>query len=324
MTSGNSAFYCVSCGSRQFSKVRKYVLATDFFRDVLSDLYIYRCEACRLCQVNHAAIDQKSLAGLYKDFYRVTKPLNPHQLHNKYTVRAWIFRDLIKKYYQGAPLRIYEPGCGFGHSLVYFKRHFPACEVFTYELDTRSVGDDFKVFNPTVDSGKFDVILMSHLLEHIVCPKEYVSNLIEHLNAGGLLVIEVPNDNSYFLSKKFIVEPHVTFFDQSTLTGFFQNFRSLLEIKTCFTARGTDVLEPKNDSVAVMKYYAKKVLRRILELSPSIKTRLMQRCRGKLAPAGKDEVVDISLMKERYRTYSQPVDENKGWGLRMVLQKKIC
>ncbi len=318
----NSTFCCAGCGSRGASIARTYN-PTELFKNILPDGYIYKCGACGLCQVDHTAVDQKNLAALYKDSYRLSKPLDPGQVHNKFTVRAWIFRDLIRRYFKGTPRAIFEPGCGFGHSLMYFRRYFPDCRVYTHELDVNSLGAGIDVFDPFRDRGKmFDVILMSHLLEHIVHPREYIRRMIDLLAPGGLLIIEVPNDNMHFLSRKWIVEPHVTFFDKISLTRFFEHFDAQLQIKECFTAKGTDILEPLLEPAAAIRYHIKNVLRGVLKSNPVTRTMLSTYQRGRKPPEVHPEPVDFSLMKRRYRLFAPPAHENAGWGLRMVLQKR--
>ncbi len=322
MGDGLNAFVCAGCGLGKASRVRRYYPITDYFREVLPDLYIYRCSACGLVQVNHQAVSLDKLVTIYyRDLYRTTVPLNPLRLHNKYTVRAWVFRDLIRKYFIVSPAAIFEPGCGFGHSLVYFRRTFPGCRVFTNELDTKSLGADICFFDPSDGSGRlFDVILMSHFLEHVVRPAEYIERLLPHIRSGGLLVIEVPNDNACFFRKKLIVEPHVTFFEKQTLLEFFKRFDSRLEVLDCFTAKGTDVLEPVYDGRAVFLYYLRYAVRRSV---PLVLRRWIRGLRPSLETVAVDpEKIRLSLIRHRYRMYSAPAGENEGWGLRLVLRKR--
>ena len=60
---------------------------------------------------------------------------------------------------------------------------------------------------------KFDLISMSHVLEHVSDPKEYLSNLRELLNANGCLLLQVPNVSWH---ESFEVA-HLTSFSPHTL-----------------------------------------------------------------------------------------------------------
>ncbi len=45
---------------------------------------------------------------------------------------------------------------------------------------------------------KFDVVIMNHTLEHLENPIEVISNINKILNIGGLLLIDVPNFDSFW------------------------------------------------------------------------------------------------------------------------------
>jgi SAM-dependent methyltransferase len=47
-----------------------------------------------------------------------------------------------------------------------------------------------------VGARKFDVILLSHVIEHILQPKPFIEDLLSVLNPGGLLIMVTPNANS--------------------------------------------------------------------------------------------------------------------------------
>lgn len=48
--------------------------------------------------------------------------------------------------------------------------------------------------------GKYDVITMFHVLEHLDKPLKYLSQIKQHLNENGKLLIEVPNADDALLS----------------------------------------------------------------------------------------------------------------------------
>jgi SAM-dependent methyltransferase len=71
--------------------------------------------------------------------------------------------------------------------------------------------------------GKFDLITMWHVLEHIPEPAPLVASLIEHLAPDGILLVSVPNFASWqsrvFRGAWFHLDPprHITHFDEPTL-----------------------------------------------------------------------------------------------------------
>lgn len=50
-----------------------------------------------------------------------------------------------------------------------------------------------------IKSEKYDVVTLNHVLEHVEEPNELLSSIHDYLNGDGLIFIEVPNCDSYFL-----------------------------------------------------------------------------------------------------------------------------
>lgn len=50
------------------------------------------------------------------------------------------------------------------------------------------------------DTGKFDVITLFHVLEHLDNPLLYLEKFKQHLNKDGLILVEVPNADDALLS----------------------------------------------------------------------------------------------------------------------------
>jgi SAM-dependent methyltransferase len=61
---------------------------------------------------------------------------------------------------------------------------------------------------------KNDLIVMSHVLEHVANPKIFVKNISKHLSNSGVIFIEVPCLDHLH---KSIDEPHLLFFDKQSL-----------------------------------------------------------------------------------------------------------
>lgn len=66
----------------------------------------------------------------------------------------------------------------------------------------------------TEDVGTIDLIVMSHVLEHVSDPKLFVNRATRNLRTGGALFIEVPCQD---WEHKPIDEPHLLFFDKGPL-----------------------------------------------------------------------------------------------------------
>lgn len=83
---------------------------------------------------------------------------------------------------------------------------------------------------------KFDVIWIENVLEHVLDPRNLISNIKLKLKSGGLLAVTVPNDFSItqinLINKgkvkknEFWVAPpdHLSYFDKNSLIKFFEEF----------------------------------------------------------------------------------------------------
>lgn len=81
--------------------------------------------------------------------------------------------------------------------------------------ESRSSVECSKKGSPTSFIGlDFDLIIMSHVLEHVSDPKKFLHEALQKLKPGGVLFIEVPCQDYLF---KEIWEPHLLFFDKPQL-----------------------------------------------------------------------------------------------------------
>jgi SAM-dependent methyltransferase len=88
---------------------------------------------------------------------------------------------------------------------------------------------------------QFDVIVMSHVLEHLLEPRAVLPLLYERLAPGGILYIEVPNIPTGSLSgypdhmwAPRCDEPHITFFSADALSRLLRS--AGLDLISCDTA----------------------------------------------------------------------------------------
>jgi len=88
-------------------------------------------------------------------------------------------------------------------------------------------------------STKFDLIILSHVLEHVNEPHSFIKKIISMLKPNGNLYIEVPNQDHLF-KKEF--EPHILFFDQSSLIDLLGSYGKVVNIE-CF---GPNLKQEKN------------------------------------------------------------------------------
>lgn len=122
--------------------------------------------------------------------------------------------------------RLLELGPGPGFFAQAWLKKFPATAYYANETDAschaalkrlgvRLVGDSTaRIAEPTID-----LVVMSHVLEHVPRPLEFLLDAAAGLREGGVLFIEVPCRD---FEHKPVDEPHVLFFDKEPLRRLLQ------------------------------------------------------------------------------------------------------
>jgi len=173
----------------------------------------------------------------------------------------------IKKVITDKSISILDIGCANGGLLAALKRKgfsnltgldpSKACVSFV----KRKIGIaayDGGLFNLEALSGKkFDLIVLTHVFEHVLDVKKALKNVVAHLNDGGLLYLEVPNAGCY--SDYFVVLyyyfdcEHINHFDKSSLG----NLTSQQGLE-CLLAEEKEILISEKKYPALYGFYRKK------------------------------------------------------------------
>ena len=88
--------------------------------------------------------------------------------------------------------------------------------------------------------AKYDLIIMSHLLEHIDNPVRYLRQVAQLLKPDGLLLVEVPNLDSYNTKSIWRRESHRQLFEHTHNVAFSKKGLSLLLGKAGYIVRETN------------------------------------------------------------------------------------
>jgi SAM-dependent methyltransferase len=209
---------CVSCGG-SLKPVRKYDFKSDAFRKVYSDRHVYGCVECGLSQTDVSKVDEGALSGYYRAEYRAVAQIGVGDPgHRWYRARATALAMLAAEHLSRSPARVFELGAGYGYNLLAVKELFPAALLFTDELD-ETVKLPETINRAELSEGVYDVVILSHVLEHFTDPKRLIRSALNALAPGGIVIIEVPNDVPGIFPLNGPDEPHLTFFTTRTLTA---------------------------------------------------------------------------------------------------------
>ncbi|MDG5747276.1 class I SAM-dependent methyltransferase [Qipengyuania sp. XHP0207] len=198
----------------------KYNFKSNIFKNVYKDKFVYKCEKCGLRQADVSKVNEDALLRYYAYDYRNVAKIAVELNEGSspwYQSRAKAIAELVP----GMPQRVFELGAGYGYNLKAIKARFPDAEFFTDELDeTMRFGG---VAQPgSLDDGPFDLIVLSHVLEHFTDPVSLLRSAGQALTSGGVIIVEVPNDLEGIVPLNGPDEPHLTFMTEPTLRNLIQ------------------------------------------------------------------------------------------------------
>lgn len=167
--------------------------------------------------------------------------LHKEQLKNKYIIqKRWMFIEQIINKLPSNSLSILDAGCGDGNNLYILnkykkaniygtdynplrisraKRNHPLINFFNIDLN------DLKTYN------KFDVVILSQVLEHINNDDLVLKNLYNSLKSNGILIIGVPNEGCFLAQCRnklfqFYIQrttDHVNFYTEDVIRNKIEN-----------------------------------------------------------------------------------------------------
>lgn len=121
--------------------------------------------------------------------------------------------------------RFLDFGCGSGVSSSAASDRFKGWAIDGFDLDTRQeetlgkIGGFEKLFvgNPESIDEKYDLIMLTHVLEHVSNPTKTLKTLSNFLTAKGAIIVQVPDraNNPYDL----LVADHLMHFDLNSLSS---------------------------------------------------------------------------------------------------------
>lgn len=236
---------CIVCGSTESIK---YTNTSGL------DSPVYQCKQCKLYFAGNSESEiKRKISILYHGQYWDSNE-SEFSLKSDYTdpvsngkKRNWCSQySYCESYFNKDKKTILEIGAGAGQASFWFEEK--GFLVTAIEPDGRNVklineklmnGHCTQGFIEDVEiEGKFDVIWMSHVLEHLVRPDIFLKKIKKNLQENGIFFIEVPNCENPAILKASINEPHIFHFSRNTLLELIKNCGYKIE---CF-----DFFRPAN------------------------------------------------------------------------------
>lgn len=195
----NWLLYCPVCCEKEFQ----------IYWENFDGWDVVKCKTCGFIFVN----PQPTLASLedhYSNTYLYAKMARQKKGRSELNDKDHEIADkYLKLIHQCNPdaMELCDIGCSFGYLLAALREH--GFNVKGYELSSRVSAFAQKTFNLDVVNGVFqptpnffDVVIMSHVLEHVTNPGQIIHDVALSLRKGGLFILVVPNTES-FTSKLF-------------------------------------------------------------------------------------------------------------------------
>lgn len=221
-------FSCPGCSNAQFVPVQDYLGTTEGF----TERQIVSCSRCQLKSV-YPIPTPSQINAYYSTYWEkhdtdVLSHLFKAQAASRYVFLASQIKGI-------EPLKVLDIGAGFGHMRKYFASsdRYDAVEIDPVAVEAlKNWGGAEQVYGAVTEADSdYDLVILSHILEHIAEPVPFLNEVKSRMKRSGIIFIEVPNKD--FLYKKRN-QPHLMFFEFSTLgnvvsaAGF-----SVLRCETC-------------------------------------------------------------------------------------------
>jgi 2-polyprenyl-3-methyl-5-hydroxy-6-metoxy-1,4-benzoquinol methylase len=224
---------CEVCGSSR----KSYIYAPVFYLPNQRKPFKYDIALCKRCGFLFAdnIPSQKEYEIFYKNNAKYAYNENiPAGLKNIYKDIFIAGMNFLRKYYRGLDknkFKVLDIGCSIGYILNLFKRSgFKEIKGIEPSLYCRAVAKKLygiEVINSPLskfsNNEKFDLIIMTGVLEHVSSLNETLCKVSDLLDEDGLLMVVVPDVDRFSKNPcvpfdEFSIE-HINYFNKNTLSN---------------------------------------------------------------------------------------------------------
>ncbi len=205
------------------------------------NLDVNRCKSCGFVYLASWEQSLEQSERLYDYYSRLSEEdlKRRHSLENRARQQKLLHRLAV--YTRGR--KLLDVGCGDGQLLQTAKDE--GWDAVGIDLSEGAVllcqrrglsafQTDF--FDPSLDARRFDVVVMSELIEHVPSPQRFLKRAEELLDSNGVLYLTTPNFGS--LARRMLGEhwsvihpEHIGYFERSTLRKMASEQRCFREIR---------------------------------------------------------------------------------------------
>lgn len=224
---------CISCNEEAMEK---------YLEKSYLDLPVFRCKKCDFFVTGESELEiLEKTESIYKNKHWGENNLwdaktainsNYTDIDSQGKKRHWISQLKYCQPYLENKISILEVGVGQGQATFWFdKEGFKVTGIEPDEKNVKLINQKLKNSNCMVGSAenfeinkKFDIIWMSHVLEHLISPTKFFEKIQHNLNKDGIFFIEVPNcENPSMLKSSINLVPHTFHFSKIALINLAKN-----------------------------------------------------------------------------------------------------
>lgn len=157
------------------------------------------------------SMDKKNLEALYEEFHSNSKRILSPPERSNFTYRH-VIKFLTDNTDLEKPKKILDIGCGVGSIAFFLSTNYPCVSVTGIDISKKAIDacleykklikskntsfSRMKVENYVNHKQKFDIIIASEVIEHLVDDKKFVENCGKLLEKNGSLLITTPSKNA--------------------------------------------------------------------------------------------------------------------------------
>ena len=218
---------CQSVGPRYQSDLK---LVTSDCKNSKLKLDIFQCLQCGLVQKQIDEFFHNESRRIYDEYEAYHQAGGKDQKiyqSNNHGDRSQLIYQSLKNFIFSDRGNLLEIGCGNGNFLRNFQESNKYWNLWGSELNDSNKELINDLPNTIFYSGdlaelnkKFDFIVMIHVLEHIINPREFINNLKSKLKKDGKIFIQVPNlEESFF---DILIADHCSHFTFDSIKRIFE------------------------------------------------------------------------------------------------------